>query len=51
MVATGPDGAVLVDIAGFLTRDAHGIVETLKAAGQGTLRPVADLSLVDPAAA
>jgi hypothetical protein len=51
VVATGPDGAVLVDIAGFLTRDAHGIVETLKAAGQGTLRPVADLSLVDPAAA
>ncbi|WP_339930438.1 zinc-dependent metalloprotease [uncultured Brevundimonas sp.] len=50
-VATGPDGAVLVDIAGFLTRDAHGIAETLKAAGQGTLRPVADLSLVDPAAA
>lgn len=50
-VATGPDGAVLVDIAGFLTRDAHGIAETLKAVGQGTLRPVADLSLVDPAAA
>ena len=51
VVATAPDGAVLVDIAGFLTRDAHGIVETLKATGQGTLRPVADLSLVDPAAA
>lgn len=50
-VATAPDGAVLVDLAGFLTRDAHGIVETLKAAGQGALRPVADLSLVDPAAA
>lgn len=51
VVATAPDGSVLVDIAGFLTRDAHGIVETLKATGQGTLRPVADLSLVDPAAA
>jgi hypothetical protein len=51
VVATAPDGSVLVDIAGFLTRDAHGIVETLKDAGQGTLRPVADLSLVDPAAA
>ena len=51
VVATAPDGAVLVDLAGFLTRDAHGIVETLKATGQGSLRPVADLSLVDPAAA
>ena len=50
-VATDVDGAVLVDIAGFLTRDAHGLVEGLKAAGQGTLRPVADLTLVDPAAA
>lgn len=51
VVATAPDGSVLVDIAGFLTRDAHGIVETLRRAGQGTLRPVADLTLVDPAAA
>lgn len=51
IVATAPDGSVLVDIAGFLTRDAMGIAETLKATGQGTLRPVADLTLVDPAAA
>ncbi len=51
VVATDSDGAVLVDIAGFLTRDAHGIVEGLKSAEQGTLRPVADLTLVDPAAA
>lgn len=51
VVATAPDGSVLVDIAGFLTRDAHGIVETMRRAGQGTLRPVADLTLVDPAAA
>lgn len=51
VVATAPDGSVLVDIAGFLTRDAMGIAETLKATGQGTLRPVADLTLVDPAAA
>lgn len=50
VVATAPDGSVLVDIAGFLTRDAMGIAETLKATGQGTLRPVADLTLVDPAA-
>ena len=51
IVATAPDGSVLVDIGGFLTRDARGIAETLKATGQGTLRPVADLTLVDPAAA
>ena len=51
IVATAPDGSVLVDIGGFLTRDAMGIAETLKATGQGTLRPVVDLTLVDPAAA
>ena len=51
VVSTAPDGSVLIDIAGFLTRDAMGIAETLKATGQGTLRPVADLTLVDPAAA
>ena len=51
VVATAPDGSVLVDIAGFLTRDAHGIVETLKATGQGSLSAVGDLTLVDPAAA
>jgi hypothetical protein len=51
VIATAPDGSVLVDIAGFLTRDAHGLVEGLKRAGQGTLRPVADLTLVDPQAA
>jgi hypothetical protein len=51
VTATAPDGSVLVDIAGFLTRDAMGIAERLKGAGQGTLRPVAELTLVDPAAA
>lgn len=51
VIATAPDGSVLVDIAGFLTRDAMGIAERLKASGQGSLRPVADLTLVDPAQA
>lgn len=51
VVATAPDGSVLVDIAGFLTRDAMGIAEQLKSSGQGTLRTVADLSMVDPAQA
>lgn len=51
VVATAPDGSVLIDIAGFLTRDAMGIAEQLKLSGQGTLRTVADLSMVDPAQA
>lgn len=50
-VETLPGGGAVVDLAGFLTRDAHGLVEGLRGAGQGTLRPVADLTLVDPAAA
>ena len=50
-VATAADGSVLVDLAGFLKRDAHGIADGLKAAGQGTLSPVADLTMVDPATA
>jgi hypothetical protein len=45
VAATAPDGSVLVDISGFVTRDAHGIVQGLS--GQGTLRPVADLTMVD----
>jgi hypothetical protein len=48
VVATAPDGSVLVDIAGFLTRDAMGIAEQLKSAGQGTLRVQSDLTMVDP---
>ena len=51
VVATAPDGSVLIDIAGFLTRDAMGIAEQLKSSGQGTLKTVADLTLVDPAQA
>ncbi|HEX8472328.1 MAG TPA: zinc-dependent metalloprotease [Brevundimonas sp.] len=50
VVATAPDGSVLVDLSGFLTRDAMGIVETLKATGQGSLKAMPDLTLVDPAA-
>ncbi len=50
VVATAPDGSVLVDLSGFLTRDAMGIVETLKATEQGSLKAMADLTMVDPAA-
>lgn len=51
VIATGPDGSVLVDISGFITRDAHGIVQGLAQSGQGTLRPNADLTMVDAAQA
>lgn len=50
-VETLAGGGAVIDLAGFLTRDAHGLVEGLRRSGQGTLRPVADLTLVDPAAA
>ena len=42
-----PDGGAIVDISGFLTWDAAGIADTLKRAGQGTFRPVPDLTLID----
>ncbi len=51
VLATAPDGSVLVDISGFVTRDAHGIAPMLARTGQGTLRPVDNLTLVDPAQA
>ncbi len=51
VVAATPDGGVLVDISSFVTRDAHGIVQGLARAGQGTLRAVPELSLIDPAQA
>ncbi|MDP3403534.1 MAG: zinc-dependent metalloprotease [Brevundimonas sp.] len=51
IVSTAADGSVLVDISSFITRDAHGIVQGLARAGQGTLRPVSDLTMVDASAA
>ncbi len=41
------DGSVLIDISGFLTRDAQGIAKRLKDAGQGDFRLAADLSFPD----
>ncbi len=38
-VAAEEDGRVLVDITGFLLRDAHGVSEQLKGRGQGNYRP------------
>jgi hypothetical protein len=51
ILATAPDGGVLIDISSFVTRDAHGIAPSLARAGQGTLRPVDNLTLIDPAQA
>ena len=35
VVAEDPDGQALVDITGFVVRDAHGIAQTLKKVGEG----------------
>lgn len=51
VIAQTPDGGVLVDISSFVTRDAHGIAPGLARAGQGALRPVPELTLIDPAQA
>ena len=45
--AEGPDGSLLVDITGFLTRDAYGVIETLRRSKQGSFKLDADLSHPD----
>jgi hypothetical protein len=45
--AEGPDGAMLVDITGFLTRDAYGVVEALRRSKQGSFKLDLDLSHPD----
>ncbi len=47
---TTADGRLLVDLSGFLTRDAIGIADALKAAGESGYKAVSDLTLADPAA-
>ncbi len=49
--AEGPDGAMLVDITGFLTRDAYGVTGALRRAKQGSFKLDADLSHPDLGAA
>jgi hypothetical protein len=51
IAAEGPDGVLLVDISGFLTRDAFGVIDVLKRAGQGDFTLAADRSYPDPAEA
>jgi hypothetical protein len=47
ILATATDGAVLIDISSFLTRDVNGFVDALKDANQGDFRLERDLSYVD----
>lgn len=42
--AEGADGAMLVDITGFLTRDAYGVTEALRRTKQGAFKLDLDLS-------
>jgi hypothetical protein len=47
IAATATDGTVLVDISGFLTRDAFGVADAIKRAGQGAFHLAADRSYAD----
>jgi hypothetical protein len=49
IAAEAPDGRLLVDVSGLLTKDVMGVADSLKNAGE-TYKPAADLSLADPAA-
>ena len=47
IAAEDPDGRALVDITGFLVRDAHGVVGRLREAGQGSWQLDASRSVAD----
>lgn len=49
VVAADPDGRTLIDLTPFLLRDAHGVVETMRATGQGSWSLDGGRSAVDPA--
>jgi Met-zincin/Domain of unknown function (DUF5117) len=49
IVAEGENGALLVDISSFLTRDAFGVIQALKEDKQGSFKVAADLSYPDVA--
>lgn len=51
IVSTDAAGRILIDISSFLTADANGVTKALEAAGEKGWRQVADLTLVDAAAA
>jgi hypothetical protein len=47
LLATDPDGRVLVDLTGFASRDAHGIAERLAASRQGVFTLDRERTAVD----
>jgi uncharacterized protein DUF4953/uncharacterized protein DUF5117 len=47
VVADGPDGGVLVDISGFLTRDVMGAADSLKQGETDAFKLVTELSIAD----
>ncbi|GAW40620.1 hypothetical protein SH203_01020 [Brevundimonas sp. SH203] len=49
VIETGADGAVTVDLSGFLERDAVNAVGRLKRARLGTFKPAPTLSFIDTA--
>jgi hypothetical protein len=49
IAATAPDGTILVDISSFLTRDAFGVADALKRAGEGAFHLAPDRSFPDVA--
>jgi hypothetical protein len=50
IASEGPDGRLLVEISGFLTRDAMQVADSLKEAEEGSYHLVPDLSVADPSA-
>lgn len=50
IVSREADGGAVIDISGFLTRDAQGVARRLKQTDQGDFRLAADLSFPDAAA-
>ena len=47
VISEAPDGAVLIDLTGFLTRDGMGLVQYLKDADQGSFSIAKDRTFVD----
>ena len=50
VAATRPDGGIVVDLSGFLTRDALGVAGALKGSGQGEYKLDAAASMADATA-
>lgn len=50
IAAEAPDGRLLVDVSGLLTKDVMGVADSLKGAGEKDVKLSTDLSIADPAA-